>query len=198
MMSELILQGIDIFLKKTGTAGTLYMDADNIRTGFLVLGIILIFLGAKIYTAVMSFVMFWGVTVILCTIMDGHAKWGSIVTAFTITGCLLGYMAFKWKTADSMLFSALTAAAIVWMNHPSLWMTGAFAIGIAAAAGFFPLEGAILATVTAGALLISEAGIKNAVLLAVCGFLIQLILFERKSERGQKIWKRFFAKKSNI
>ena len=110
----------------------------------------------------------------------------------------MGYMAFKWDTADSMILSAMTAAAVVWMCYPLWWVAVISAVGVVAAAAFFPLEGAILSSVAVGMFLLHETGVRYVVLLTVCGLLLQIILFERKSERGRKIWKRFFVKKSNI
>ena len=197
-MSELILKGMDLFMGKTGITNSLSISGNTERILFLLLGILLVFAGAKVYRLIVSFIMFWGVTIVLCTVMSGKAGWGAIVTAFTILGCLMGYMAFKWQTADSMILSAMTAAAVVWMYYPFWWAAVIFAAGAAAAAAFFPLEGAILSSVAAGMFLLHEMGVRYVVLLTVCGFLFQIVLFERKSERGRKIWKRFFAKKSNI
>ena len=196
-MSELILKGFDLFLDKTHSAGKLSISPEITETVFLVLGFLLVFAGAKLYRLVISLVMFIGVTFLFCTLLDGRAGWGTIVTAFTILGCLLGFMAFSWKTADSILFAGMAAAAAAWLWHPSLWAPLVFGVVAAAAAGFFPLEGAILAATAAGGILLWEAGVNYAALFAACGFLLQVLLFERKSERGQRIWKRFFAKKSN-
>lgn len=196
-MSELILKGFDLFLDKTHSAGKLSISSEITETVFLVLGFLLVFAGAKLYRLVISLVMFIGVTFLFCTLLDGRAGWGTIVTAFTILGCLLGFMAFSWKTADSILFAGMAAAAAAWLWHPSLWAPLVFGVAAAAAAGFFPLEGAILAATAAGGILLWEAGVNYAALFAACGFLLQVLLFERKSERGQRIWKRFFAKKSN-
>lgn len=196
-MRELILKGFDLFLDKTHSAGKLSIDPEIMETVFLVLGFLLVFAGAKLYRLVISLVMFIGATLLFCTLLDGRAGWGTIVTAFTILGCLLGFMAFSWKTADSILFAGMAAAAAAWLWHPSLWAPLVFGVAAAAAAGFFPLEGAILAATAAGGILLWEAGVNYAALFAACGFLLQVLLFERKSERGQRIWKRFFAKKSN-
>lgn len=196
-MSELILRGFDLFLDKTHSAGKLSISPEITETVFLVLGFLLVFAGAKLYRLVISLVMFIGVTLLFCTLLDGRAGWGTIVTAFTILGCLLGFMAFSWKTADSILFAGMTATAVAWIWQPSLWAPLVFGVAAAAAAGFFPLEGAILAATAAGGILLWEAGVNYAALFAACGFLLQVLLFERKSERGQRIWKRFFAKKSN-
>ncbi len=196
-MSELILRGLDLFLDKTHSAGKLSISPEIVETVFLVLGFLLVFAGAKLYRVVISLVMFIGITLLFCTLLDGRAGWGTIVTAFTILGCLLGFMAFSWKTADSILFVGMTAAAAAWIWQPSLWAPLVFGVAAAAAAGFFPLEGAILAATAAGGILLWEAGVNYAALFAACGFLLQVLLFERKSERGQRIWKRFFAKKSN-
>lgn len=196
-MRELILKGFDLFLDKTHSAGKLSISPEITETVFLVLGFLLVFAGAKLYRLVISLVMFIGVTLLFCTLLDGRAGWGTIVTAFTILGCLLGFMAFSWKTADSILFAGMAAAAAAWLWHPSLWAPLVFGVAAAAAAGFFPLEGAILAATAAGGILLWEAGVNYAALFAACGFLLQVLLFERKSERGQRIWKRFFAKKSN-
>lgn len=196
-MRELILKGFDLFLDKTHSAGKLSISPEITETVFLVLGFLLVFAGAKLYRLVISLVMFIGVTLLFCTLLDGRAGWGTIVTAFTILGCLLGLMAFSWKTADSILFAGMAAAAAAWLWHPSLWAPLVFGVAAAAAAGFFPLEGAILAATAAGGILLWEAGVNYAALFAACGFLLQVLLFERKSERGQRIWKRFFAKKSN-
>ena len=196
-MRELILKGFDLFLDKTHSAGKLSISPEITETVFLVLGFLLVFAGAKLYRLVISLVMFIGVTLLFCTLLDGRAGWGTIVTAFTILGCLLGFMAFSWKTADSILFAGMAAAAAAWLWHPSLWAPLVFGVAAAAAAGFFPLEGAILAATAAGGIILWEAGVNYAALFAACGFLLQVLLFERKSERGQRIWKRFFAKKSN-
>ena len=112
-MSELILKGTDLFMKKTGSADKLHICGNAERMLFLIIGILLVFAGAKVYRLIVSFIMFWGVTIALCTVMDGKTGWGTIVTAFTILGCLMGYIAFKWKTADSMILSAMTAAAVI-------------------------------------------------------------------------------------
>ena len=197
-MSELILKGTDLFMGKTRIADPLPISGNTERILFLILGILLVFTGAKVYRLIVSFIMFWGVTIVLCTVMNGKTGWGTIVTAFTILGCLMGYMAFKWKTADAMILAAMTAAAVVWMCYPFGWAAVIFAAGAAAAAAFFPLEGAILSSVAAGMLLLQETGVRYVVLLTVCGLLFQIVLFEGKSERGRKIWKRFFVKKSNI
>lgn len=196
-MSELILRGFDLFLDKTHSAGKLSISPEITETVLLVLGFLLVFAGAKLYRVVISLVMFIGVTLLFCTLLEGRAGWGTIVTAFTILGCLLGFMAFSWKTADSILFAGMTAAAAAWIWQPSLWAPLVFGVAAAAAAGFFPLEGAILAATAAGGILLWEAGVNYAALFAACGFLLQVLLFERKSERGQRIWKRFFVKKSN-
>lgn len=197
-MSELILKGTDLFMEKTGIADKLPISEHTAMLLFLILGILLVFAGAKVYRLIVSFIMFWGVTIVLCTVMNGKTGWGTIVTAFTILGCLMGYMAFQWKTADAMILSAMTAAAVVWMCYPFWWAAVIFAAGAAVAAAFFPLEGAILSSVTAGMVLLHEMGVRYVAVLTVCGLLLQIVLFERKSERGRKIWKRFFVKKSNI
>ena len=183
-MSELILKGTDLFMKKTGSADKLHICGNAERMLFLIIGILLVFAGAKVYRLIASFIMFWAVTIALCTV--------------TILGCLMGYMAFKWKTADAMILSAMTAAAVVWMCYPFWWVVVIFAVGAAVAAAFFPLEGAILSSGAVGMCLLYETGVRYVVFLVVCGLLFQIVLFERKSERGRKIWKRFFAKKSNI
>ena len=136
-MSELILKGTDLFMKKTGSADNLHISGNPERMLFLILGILLVFAGAKMYRLIVSFIMFWGVTIVLCTVMNGKTGWGTIVTAFTILGCLMGYMAFKWKTADSMILSAMTAAAVVWMCYPSWWAAVISAAGAAAAVAYF-------------------------------------------------------------
>ena len=115
-MSELILRGFDLFLDKTHSAGKLSISPEITETVFLVLGFLLVFAGAKLYRLVISLVMFIGVTLLFCTLLDGRAGWGTIVTAFTILGCLLGFMAFSWKTADSILFAGMTAAAAAWIS----------------------------------------------------------------------------------
>ena len=172
-MSELILKGTDLFMKKTGSAGKLHISGNTERMLFLLLGILLVFAGAKVYRLIVSVIMFWGVTIVLCTVMNGKTGWGTIVTAFAILGCLMGYMAFKWKTADSMILSAITAAAVVWMCYPFWWAAVILAAGVAAAAAFFPLEGAILSSVAAGMFLLHETGVRYVVLLTVCGLLLK-------------------------
>ena len=183
-MSELILKGTDLFMKKTGSADKLHISGNIERMLFLIIGILLVFAGAKAYRLIGSFIMFWGVTIALCTVMNGKTGWGTIVTAFTILGCLMGYMAFMWKTAASMILSAMTVAAVVWMCYPFWWGAVIFAAGAAVAAAFFPLEGAILSSVAVGMCLLYETGVRYVVFLVVCGLLFQIVLFERKSERG--------------
>ena len=196
-MSELIFKGTDLFMKITGIADNLHISGNTEIMLFLIIGILLVFAGAKVYRLIVSFIVFWGVTIVLCTVMNGKTGWGTIVTAFTILGCLIGYMAFNWKTADAMILSSMTAAAVVWMCYPFWWVVVIFAVGAAVAAAFFPLEGAIVSSGAVGMCLLHEMGVRYVVLLAVCGLLFQIVFFERKSERGRKIWKQFFVKKSN-
>ena len=91
-MSKLILKGTDLFMKKTGSADNLHISGNTERMLFLILGILLVFAGAKVYRLIVSFIMFWGVTIVLCTVMNGKTGWGTIVTAFAILGCLMGYI----------------------------------------------------------------------------------------------------------
>ena len=49
-MSELILKGTDLFIKKTGSADNLRISGNTERMLFLIiLGILLVFAGAKMY-----------------------------------------------------------------------------------------------------------------------------------------------------
>ena len=89
-MSELILKGMNLFMEKTGIADNLSISGNTVSILFLLLGILLVFAGAKVYRLIVSFIMFWGVTIVLCTVMNGKTGWGTIVTAFTILGCLMG------------------------------------------------------------------------------------------------------------
>ena len=140
-MSELILKGTDLFMKKTGSADKLHICGNAERMLFLIIGILLVFAGAKVYRLIVSFIMFWGVTIALCTVMNGKTGWGTIVTAFTILGCLMGYMAFKWKTADAMILSAMTAAAVVWMCYPLWWVAVISRCRSCSCSGVFPSGG---------------------------------------------------------
>ena len=63
-MSELILKGTDLFMKKTGSADNLHISGNTERMLFLILGILLVFAGAKVYRLIVSFIMFWGVTIV--------------------------------------------------------------------------------------------------------------------------------------
>ena len=138
-MSELILKGTDLFMEKNRKCRQSSYKRKYRKNAVSDLGILLVFAGAKVYRLIISFIMFWGVTIVLCTVMNGKTGWGTIVTAFTILGCLMGYMAFKWNTAGSMILSAMTAAAVVWMCYPFWWAAVIFAAGAAVAAAFFCL-----------------------------------------------------------
>ena len=48
-MSELILKGTDLFMKKTGSADKLHICGNAERMLFLIIGILLVFVGAKVY-----------------------------------------------------------------------------------------------------------------------------------------------------
>ena len=85
-MSELILKGTDLFMEKTESADKLHISGSTERMLFLLLGILLVFAGAKVYRLIVSFIMFWGVTIVICTAMNGKTGLGTIVTAFTILG----------------------------------------------------------------------------------------------------------------
>ena len=71
-MSELILRGLDLFLDKTHSAGKLSISPEITETVFLVLGFLLVFAGAKMYRVVISLVMFIGITLLFCTLLDGR------------------------------------------------------------------------------------------------------------------------------
>lgn len=75
-MSELILKGTELFMEKTGSADKLHISGNTERMLFLILGILLVFAGAKVYRLIVSFIMFWAVTIALCTVMDGKPDGG--------------------------------------------------------------------------------------------------------------------------
>ena len=55
-MSELILKGTDLFMKKTGSADKIHISGNTERMLFLILGILLVFAGAKVYRLIVSFI----------------------------------------------------------------------------------------------------------------------------------------------
>lgn len=76
-MSELILKGTDLFMKITGIADNLHISGNTEKMLFLIIGILLVFAGAKVYRLIVSFIMFWGVTIALCTVMNGKNRMGN-------------------------------------------------------------------------------------------------------------------------
>ena len=205
-VSELIFQWVEIFEDKTGIIGKIAWDMTDVAFCLLVLGILLVLVGAKIYCFLASLMVFSGVTVVTCILLEGRLDWSNTVTAFTLIGCMLGLLAFKWKKFNAVVLSGLMAACIMWLAYPTIWIVVCAGILTAIATIYCPTAMIIIYTTVTGTALIAEnlsivgdlpMEIEPYMLLAAgaIGLMVQFVLFGRKTEGGQKFCKRFFAKK---
>lgn len=199
-MSGLIFQWVEMFEDKTGIIGKIAWNMADVAFCLLVLGILLVLVGAKIYCFLVSLMVFSGVTVVTCILLEGRLDWGNTVTAFTLIGCMLGLLAFKWKKFNAVVLSGLMATCIMWLAYPAIWIAVCAGILAAIAAIYCPTAMIIIYTTVTGTVLIAEnlpIGFKPYMLIAAgaIGLMVQFVLFGRKTEGGQKFCKRFFAKK---
>lgn len=199
-MSGLIFQWVEMFEDKTGIIGKIAWNMTDVAFCLLVLGILLVLVGAKIYCFLVSLMVFSGVTVVTCILLEGRLDWGNTVTAFTLIGCMLGLLAFKWKKFNAVVLSGLMATCIMWLAYPAIWIAVCAGILAAIAAIYCPTAMIIIYTTVTGTVLIAEnlpIGFKPYMLIAAgaIGLMVQFVLFGRKTEGGQKFCKRFFAKK---
>lgn len=199
-VSELIFQWVEIFEDKTEIIGKISWDMEDVTFCLLVLGILMVLVGAGIYCLISSLMVFSGTTVVTCMLLAGKLDWSNTVTAFTLIGCMLGLLAFKWKKFNAVVLSGLMAACIMWIAYPTIWIAACAGILAAIVATYCPTAMIIIYTAVTGTVLIAEnlpMEVEPYMLLAAgaIGLILQFVLFGRKTEGGQKFCKRFFAKK---
>ena len=184
-MIQLFGMWLSLFAEKTGIAGKLLLNAETAAVIAAVLGICLVLAGIQVYRLLTSVLLFSATAIVLCTCMAGIAGWPTIVTAFTIIGCLLAYLAHSWKLLDAVIFSALAAAALLWHFYPIWWAACIAGILAAGLTWLFPLAGITFFTAAAGSCLLLELFPENitAIPAAACaGMGLQLLLFGRKQK----------------
>ncbi|MGM9566576.1 MAG: hypothetical protein ACI3W6_00120 [Clostridia bacterium] len=187
-MRDIIVGWISLFAAKTEIPGKLVLEAGIPEVAWLILGILLILAGMKLYRLLSSLLMFGATAIVLCVLMGGKADWGAIVTAFTITGCLLGYLAYNWKLTDAVVISGLAAAGVLWGICPVWWVAAIAGILAAVFTGFFPVAGVTFFTAAAGSALIGAEFPHPflLILMTMGGTAVQVVLFGRK----QKLFKK--------
>ena len=193
-MSELFLKGINFFLEKTLPFEYVHADADTAKVAFLILGILLLLFGSRIYTLFTSFIVFGGVSIAICTLMYGNADRRATVTTFVLVGCLLAFSAYKWKKFDAVIVTAMASAGVAYIFGAPMGVIILSAINFGLLAGFRPRAGAIVSTTVIGGFLVWEYGIKFVAVFIICGLLFQLIWYGLLTERRAYIWKQFFAR----
>lgn len=187
-MRDLIVGWFSLLAAKTEISGKLILEAGIAETAWLILGILLILAGMKLYRLLSSLLMFGATAIALCVLMGGKADWGAIVTAFTITGCLLSYLAYNWKLTDAVVISGLGAAGVLWGICPVWWVAGIAGVLAAVFTGFFPVAGIAFFTAAAGSALIGARFPHPflLVLMTIGGTAVQVVLFGRKQKLFEK------------
>ncbi len=184
-MSGLICSFFSLFAEKTEIAGKLTVSGMNRTVLLLILGTFFVLLGIKLYRFVNCVSVFCGTAIVLCTLMVGRYSWGTVVTAFTVLGFLLGATIYCRKLFGAVVFAVLTAACIAWSLYPVWWcacIAGALA---GTSAALFPLAGITFFTSLMGGVLIMEQlrsviSYPLLILITAAGTSFQLLLFGRK------------------
>lgn len=182
-----VMQGfLTLFAEKTRLSALLIPELTANAVFLAVVGVCLVLLGILLYRLVSAVLLFEITTIFLCTVMV-DCEWRSVVTAFTILGCLIGGFSYNWKLLDAAGIAALVSGILLWRVQPMIWG----ALGVALAGGLvtwlFPLVGITLFTAAAGSTLLMELnpGVITPILalgLTCLGTALQLLLFGRKQK----------------
>lgn len=184
-MSGLICSFFSLFAEKTGIAGKLAVSGTDRVLMLLILEAFLVLLGIKLYRIVNCVSVFCGTAIVICMLMGGRYGWGTVVTAFTVFGFLLGAMIYCRKLFGAVMFAVLTAAGIAWSLYP-VWRCACIAGALAGiSTALFPLAGITFFTSLMGGVLIKEQlqsviSYPLLILIAAAGTAFQLLLFGQK------------------
>lgn len=155
------------------------------------LGVLLCLFGCRAYRGFFAVLSYIAVAVLWCVTQKGQLAWGTIVAGFSVTGCVLAFLAFRRKMLGAVLLSALLSGVVAYVFYPDLRVAlGVGAVVLLLAYGL-PVYSICITTAGFGALLLWEAAgflwfgdtipIYAAVLAALVGAALQLLICSRRS-----------------
>lgn len=112
-LTELVYQGIQEFSKMTDCSELMF-EKQLWYIVFAIVGVSLCFLGFHIYRGYMAFVMYLSVVVISCILWKSTSDWGDLVAGFSVVGCVIGYLGFRWKLLGATLLPGILATIMVY------------------------------------------------------------------------------------
>lgn len=199
-MTELIKIIFEYFGTKTGVLGEVRQYEGLWMILLILCGIAFCFYGLKSYHIVFSLVTFMTVTLIICKLMGNIANWGEIVTAFSIIGFLMAFMAYGWTYVGACIMTGLIAGMTAVMFGADFMPAVIVGLLSLAVAYFFPLPAVIVSTVWFGSVILNESGVvswlgstASLILLCICGLMVQVLL-GRKIEGFERKWPGFVTK----
>lgn len=158
-MTELIKEMFEYFGTKTGILGDVRQYRELWMALLIVWGTAFCFLGVKSYRIVFSVMTFMAAALAICRLMGNIANWGEIVTAFSIIGFLMAFMAYGWTYVGACIMSGLIAGMTAVMFGADIRFALIAGILFLAAAYFFPFPAIIISTVWFGSAVLNESGV---------------------------------------
>lgn len=137
--------------------GAILPDDYHLALLSLALGVLLCFLGFMFYRVFFSALIYLALVSVWCIALKGNTPWINVVTGFSVTGCVLGFFAFRWTTAGAILTPVFLAAAAAYAISTDLLVTAVAAIVVFLLAYGLPLYCTRLVTSVFGAALMLEA-----------------------------------------
>lgn len=151
---------------------------------FITLGVLLAFLGLKIYKVLFSLIIFMTCALLFNFLLKGFVVWPSIVTAFVIVGSGLGFLGLKFNKLGVVVVSGLLAYLLFDGVFNTFIVSIIITLITLITAYYFPLITVIFITSLSGSVLIYESLNLNYLLLGV--IFTSSIIFQAIISRGQK------------
>lgn len=184
-MTEVIVELFQRFAFETGIMGEVRQYGQMGMVILTMLAAVALVLGFKTFRAFFSFLVFIGVTVLSCILLENVADWGEITTCFSVIGTVLALLAYKWHRLGGCIICALIAALTVWTVNESFLI--ALLLGVLAIIStlLFPVITICLATSLWGSLVLSELLLVTTDIYVIvgvwlAGFAIQMLTNSRQ------------------
>ena len=183
-LSLLLKNGLVRFAELTGRPELLPKDS-LLTILLLLLGLLLCFLGFWCYRGLLAGFAYAAVVVLWCTTLKEQMSWGELVAGFSMTGCVLGFLAFQWKALGTVFLPVLLAGTATYALYPDIWVAIAVGASVFLLCYGLPVYGVCFFTAAFGAQLIYEvigwSAVRPlpwymAVLLCLAGLAVQLLV----------------------
>lgn len=186
-MYDLVYGQFEQFAYLSGIIGYVRENVDVISWTMVAVGIVLCAFGIYAYRYIAALITFFLVAEGIIFLGAGRTSWGTVVTAFAVTGVFLAY--YIWNANYwSAIILCLASIALHFANATDAWEIVGYIVlmaGCIFAIAIFPVESICGSTAIIGTLLLKDLFDSNYrfmwIIVAVLGIALQLLLSKKQS-----------------